>query len=68
MFDYASQYHTARADLAKWLSEGKIKRKEHIIKGGLGAAEQGLVDLYRGVNTGKLLVEVKAEDGRGAKL
>ena len=52
VFDYASQYASARAELARWLSGGKIKRKETIIKGGLRNAEQALADLYKGVNTG----------------
>ena len=53
IFDYAKQYANAREELARWLSEGKIQRKETIIKGGLSKAEQALVDLYAGVNTGK---------------
>ena len=61
VFDYASQYAAARKELAQWLSEGKIKRKETIVKGGLAKAEQALVDLFKGTNTGKLLVQV-AED------
>ncbi|KAL8689743.1 MAG: hypothetical protein Q9218_004658 [Villophora microphyllina] len=61
-FDYAKQFPQARKDLAQWLSEGQIKRKETIIKGGLGKAEQALCDLYKGVNTGKLLVEVAPFD------
>jgi len=52
VFDYAKQYPQARAQLARWLEEGKIKRQETIIKGGLAHAEQGLVDLYNGINTG----------------
>ncbi|KAL8627865.1 hypothetical protein Q9189_006430 [Teloschistes chrysophthalmus] len=35
VLDYASQYPSARAELSQWLSEGKIKRKETIIKGKL---------------------------------
>ncbi len=53
VFDYASQFGEARTELAKWLSEGKIQRKETIIRGGLKAAEQALLNLYEGVNTGK---------------
>jgi NADPH-dependent curcumin reductase CurA len=53
VFDYASQYGVARKELAEWLSEGKLQRKETIVKGGLKAAEQALLDLYKGVNTGK---------------
>ncbi|KAL9576372.1 MAG: hypothetical protein Q9212_007156 [Teloschistes hypoglaucus] len=63
ILDYVSQYPSARTELSQWLSEGKIKRKETIIKGGLKQAEQALCDLYRGVNTGKLLVEVSAPGG-----
>ena len=67
VMDYAKQYAAARNELAQWLAEGKIQRKETIIKGGLEAAEQGLIDLYKGVNTGKLLVEIKPESAK-AKL
>ncbi|KAL8958438.1 MAG: hypothetical protein Q9193_004508, partial [Seirophora villosa] len=51
VFDYSSSYPSARAQLALWLAEGKIQRKETIITGGLERAEQALVDLYNGVNT-----------------
>jgi NADPH-dependent curcumin reductase CurA len=53
VFDFAKEFPAARKELAQWLSEGKIQRKETIIKGGLKAAEQALVDLYNGINTGK---------------
>jgi NADPH-dependent curcumin reductase CurA len=54
VFDYEKQFPEARRELSQWLAEGKIKRKEHIVKGGLAVADQALVDLYKGVNTGKL--------------
>ncbi|KAL2889910.1 putative NADP-dependent oxidoreductase YfmJ [Ceratocystis lukuohia] len=57
--DFVKEYPVAKQELANWLETGKIKRQEHIIMGGLAKAEQGLVDLFKGVNTGKLLVEVK---------
>jgi NADPH-dependent curcumin reductase CurA len=56
------RYAAARKELAQWLGEGKIQRKETILKGGLKAAEQGLIDLYEGVNTGKLMVEVHPDE------
>ncbi|KAJ9617066.1 hypothetical protein H2200_000787 [Cladophialophora chaetospira] len=62
VFDYAKEYPRALKDMAQWLSEGKLKRKETIVKGGLAQAENALRDLYEGVNTGKLLVEVKPVD------
>ncbi len=52
VFDYAKEYSAARKQLAEWLSEGKLQRKETIIKGGLKAAEGALVALYQGINTG----------------
>ncbi|RDW73705.1 putative zinc-binding alcohol dehydrogenase-containing protein 1 [Coleophoma crateriformis] len=59
VFDYAKQYGAARKQLSQWLAEGKLKRKETIVPGGLAAAENALVNLYNGINTGKLMVEVK---------
>lgn len=53
VFDYEKEYPRALRDLAQWLSEGKIKRKETVVKGGLVKAEEALRDLYNGVNTGK---------------
>lgn len=61
VMDYIPRFPEARKELSTWLAEGKIKRKETILKGGLEAAEKGLIDLYNGVNTGKLLVEIKPE-------
>ncbi|KAM0796904.1 hypothetical protein BDR22DRAFT_954331 [Usnea florida] len=63
VFDFKDRYEAARQELARWLAEGKIQRKETIVKGGLGVAEEALLGLYRGSNTGKLLVEVKSEGG-----
>ncbi|MCJ1247288.1 hypothetical protein MMC30_004502 [Trapelia coarctata] len=67
VFDYATQYPTARKELAQWLDEGKIQRKETIVKGGLEAAEGALIDLYNGINTGKLLVEIKPDEDKPSK-
>lgn len=58
VFDFAKQYGSALQELASWLSQGKLKRKDHIVKGGLEGAPQALVDLYAGANTGKMMVEV----------
>ncbi len=61
VFDYKDRYPAARQELSEWLAEGKIQRKETIVKGGLEVAERALLGLYKGTNTGKLLVEVKSE-------
>ncbi|KAM4064103.1 zinc-binding dehydrogenase [Hirsutella rhossiliensis] len=59
IFDHIKDYPRARKELAQWLAEGKLKKTEHVLGGGLEVAEQGLIDLYKGVNQGKLIVEVK---------
>jgi NADPH-dependent curcumin reductase CurA len=59
VFDFAKEYPKALRELAGWLAEGKIQRRETVVKGGLGKAEQALADLYKGINTGKLIVQVK---------
>ena len=56
VFDFADKYTEARKQLAQWLSEGKLKRKETIIKGGINKAEDALVGLFEGKNTGKLVL------------
>ncbi|KAJ4293050.1 hypothetical protein N0V88_005714 [Collariella sp. IMI 366227] len=62
VFDYASEYGDALKQIAQWLAEGKMKRKETIIKGGVGASEEAFQQLFQGGNIGKLMVEVKNPD------
>lgn len=65
VFDFADKYAAARKELAQWLSEGKLKRKETIVQGGISQAENALVGLFAGKNIGKTLVEVaKPEDAK----
>ncbi|SPO03271.1 probable endo-polygalacturonase 6 [Cephalotrichum gorgonifer] len=59
VFDFINEYPQARKDLAEWVKAGKIKRKETVVTGGLKVAEQALLGLFKGTNTGKLLVELK---------
>ena len=66
VFDYERSYPKARQELAQWLSEGKLQRKETIVKGGLQKAEGALAELYNGMNTGKLLVEIKPENPKAS--
>jgi NADPH-dependent curcumin reductase CurA len=53
VFDFEHKYPEARKELAQWLSEGKLKRKETIVKGGIFKAEEALVGLFAGKNIGK---------------
>jgi hypothetical protein len=53
VFDYAKEYPAGLAQLAQWLREGKLKRKETIIKGGVASAENAFQQLFQGGNIGK---------------
>jgi NADPH-dependent curcumin reductase CurA len=55
-FDYATEFPTAIRELAIGLVDGSIKRKFHIIEGGVEQAPVALPLLFSGGNTGKLLV------------
>lgn len=57
IFDYRDRLPEARAALAGWLREGKLTVREHILHGP-EAAMGAIGMLYRGENTGKLIVAV----------
>ncbi|ORX99317.1 zinc-binding dehydrogenase [Basidiobolus meristosporus CBS 931.73] len=60
VFDYKDKYPQAIAKMTDWILDGKLKSKEHIVEG-LENAPQGLLDLFKGVNTGKMLVKISDE-------
>jgi NADPH-dependent curcumin reductase CurA len=62
VFDFADEYPAAFKQLAQWLEEGKLQRKETILKGGVAAADEAFKHLFEGKNIGKLLVEVKSPE------
>ncbi|KAI1440019.1 NAD(P)-binding protein [Annulohypoxylon stygium] len=62
VFDYHEEFSEAKKQLGQWITEGKLKGKETIIKGGLKMAETAISNLFNGGNTGKLLVEIKPID------
>lgn len=66
--DHAEHFPEARKELSQWVAEGKLKKSEHIIKGGINALQQGMIDLFKGANTGKLIVQVKDPNETPSKL
>jgi NADPH-dependent curcumin reductase CurA len=62
VLDHFKDAPEAVKQLATWLAEGKLQRKETIVRGGLKEAEKAMLHLFEGKNTGKLLVEVKNPD------
>ena len=57
VFAYADRYHEARSWLATQLRAGRLKQRLHVLEG-LSQAPAGLGMLFRGENTGKLVVRV----------
>jgi NADPH-dependent curcumin reductase CurA len=58
VFDYASRYVSAVADIVGWIGEGRIKAKEHVVKGTVDDFPATLQMLFRGENVGKLVLEL----------
>jgi NADPH-dependent curcumin reductase CurA len=60
VFDYASRYHLAVAEMAGYLKDGRMKSKEDVVVG-LNTFPETLINLFNGSNFGKLVLRV-AED------
>lgn len=60
VFDYASRYAEAAQEIAGWISSGQLTTREHIVDG-LETFPESLLMLYRGENTGKLMLRVAEE-------
>jgi NADPH-dependent curcumin reductase CurA len=58
VFDYAERYGEAAREMAQWIAQGKLKAKEDVVAGGIDAFPETLLRLFRGENTGKLVLEV----------
>jgi NADPH-dependent curcumin reductase CurA len=60
VFDYANRYAEAAQEIAGWISSGQLTTREHILDG-LESFPDSLLMLYRGENTGKLMLRVAEE-------
>ena len=58
VFDYADRYGEAAREMAGWIAAGKLKAKEDVVPGGIEAFPDVLLRLFRGENTGKLVLAV----------
>lgn len=57
VFDYADRYAEAGREMAGWMVAGKLKSREDIVKG-LETFPETLLKLFKGENTGKLVLQV----------
>ena len=60
VFDNVKHYGEAAAEMAQWISEGKLKAKEHVVTG-IENFPEALLMLFKGENTGKLVLKVDNE-------
>ena len=58
VFDYAARYGEAMAEMAGWMREGNLKTREDIVLG-LETFPETLLKLFKGENTGKLVLKVE---------
>ena len=55
--DFGHLYPDFAADMTRWIKEGKIKYREHLVDG-LEKAPQAFLDLLEGRNFGKMVIKV----------
>ena len=57
VFDYAPRYKEGAMQMGKWMAEGKLKSREHIVEG-LETFPETLMKLFKGENFGKLVLKL----------
>jgi NADPH-dependent curcumin reductase len=57
VFDYASRYGEAAREMGGWMAAGKLKSREDVVEG-LASFPETLLKLFKGENTGKLVLKV----------
>jgi NADPH-dependent curcumin reductase CurA len=58
VFDYAKRYSEAAAELGGWLRTGELRSREDVVDGDIRQFPEVLLRLFRGENTGKLVLAV----------
>lgn len=57
VFNYAKRYHEGVKDIARWIGEGKLYPREHVVDG-IETFPDSLNMLFSGGNFGKLVIKV----------
>jgi NADPH-dependent curcumin reductase CurA len=58
IFDYVKRFPEAAAELGGWLRTGELRSREDVVEGGIQQFPEVLLKLFRGENTGKLVLKV----------
>jgi hypothetical protein len=62
VFDFAPRYPEAIAQLAEWLNDDKLQSREDIVRAGIEQFPEVFLMLFRGENTGKLILQLDGAD------
>jgi len=57
VFDFAGRYKEAAIEMGGWMAQGKLKSREDVVDG-LETFPETLLKLFKGENTGKLVLKV----------
>lgn len=57
VFDFEPEYPRGLRDMGRWLAEGRLQSREHVVKG-IETFPETLLMLFDGRNQGKLVIEV----------
>ena len=60
IFDYAERYPEARAKMARWVRDGRLKIPSYEVAGDVDAFPEAFQQLYQGKNLGKMLLKLPA--------
>jgi len=58
VFDYAQRYQEAVVELGSWLRTGELRSREDVVQGDIQQFPEVFLRLFRGENTGKLVLAV----------
>jgi NADPH-dependent curcumin reductase len=61
IFDYAARYGEGVTQLAQWLASGELRSREDVVHGDVDQFPEVLLHLFRGENTGKLVLALDGE-------
>jgi len=63
VFDFARRYPEGVAQLAQWLQSGELRSREDVVSGDLDKFPEVFLMLFRGENTGKLILQLTEDEG-----
>src|SRR5205085_467153 len=61
IFDYAPRFGEGVAALSGWLASGELRSREDIVEGDIAQFPEVLLKLFRGENTGKLILALDGQ-------